>query len=286
MGSPDVSYIIPTYDVPKAELLGALESVSRDLTSTESRGKIKVEVVVTDDGSKAEFVSEYESVLFGRPWPFIPRLVKGETNSGLGANLNRAIQTCSSKYIIRLDPDDRNIVGRTFAQVAVLSRGADFVACGVVVKRAEMEVNTVRPLRSRKCCLLACRFGSPFFHSSLAMKRSVFSVVRYPERGSGLDRIEDLVLVFLLLVHGKSHRSLSGAYVEYQDADNSLSKIRSDEIAVQRGNFIEEYIGSVRMGFPFDIAAMFDLATRRRAWFVYFDYFIHRFFRRVDRRRE
>ena len=87
-----LSILITSYNRPKALEACLLAIHQLDL-------KIPFEVVVSDDGSENEQL-ELIKALEG-----IDRLLTSETNTGLGANLNRGLKACKGSYILYCQED-------------------------------------------------------------------------------------------------------------------------------------------------------------------------------------
>lgn len=99
-GTPDVSIIVPHFNVPPAYVRGCLESVQNQNYPHEH-----LEVVVVDDGSDLghrEALEREVRRLEGIETIFIPHA----RNQGLPAARNTAIRNSNANYILVLDADD------------------------------------------------------------------------------------------------------------------------------------------------------------------------------------
>lgn len=87
-----LSVLITSYNRPNAlsACLEAIKAMDFD---------IPYEVVVTDDGSKEEHISEIKTL------KGIDLLLTSEKNKGLGANLNKGIKACKGPYILYCQED-------------------------------------------------------------------------------------------------------------------------------------------------------------------------------------
>lgn len=113
---PLVSVAIVTYN-QVAFLREAIDSVlAQDYPN--------LEIVVADDGSTdgtRELVLEYADAYPGR---FVPSL--SPVNQGITPNQNRALQTCTGKYVAWLAGDDLFLPGKISKQVAFLEANPDY----------------------------------------------------------------------------------------------------------------------------------------------------------------
>lgn len=81
-------------------------------------------LLVIDDGSTDDSADYLESVKDSRA------LVIHQENQGLGATLNRAIELCETKYIVRMDSDDVMATSRLEEQLKYMEQHEDVVMLG------------------------------------------------------------------------------------------------------------------------------------------------------------
>jgi len=91
----DVSIVVANYNNGKY--------ISKFLSSIVDSTYLPKEVLITDDGSMDDSISQIE--LFSSKYNFI-KLIKFPTNRGFAHALNEGITSASGQYVMRLDPDD------------------------------------------------------------------------------------------------------------------------------------------------------------------------------------
>ena len=113
-----ISVVIPVYNQEKY--------IERCLRSVLNQNieKDTYEIIVVNDGStdnSLKILNKYSNVI---------NLINSEYNKGLPAALNKAIQSCKSKYVVRVDSDDyvnNNFLNFLFSYIS--SNKVDAVAC-------------------------------------------------------------------------------------------------------------------------------------------------------------
>ncbi len=113
-----ISVVIPVYNQEKY-----IERCIRSVLN-QNIDKDLYEIVVVNDGStdnSLKILKKYSNVI---------NLINSEDNKGLPAALNTAIQSCKSKYVIRVDSDDyvnNNFLNFLFSYITL--NEVDAVAC-------------------------------------------------------------------------------------------------------------------------------------------------------------
>ena len=159
--NPTVSILLPVYN-GAAYLQESLESVLRQTHQS-------FELIVIDDGSRDESAAIIERISD-------PRLrFYRQSNRGLAATLNRAIELSRGEYLARQDQDDVSLPTRFEQQWKFL---VSHPRCALVGTWAEIVTGTERTGRAHrhpaenhhlKFDLL---FDNPFVHSSVMLRKS------------------------------------------------------------------------------------------------------------------
>lgn len=163
MNSPRVSVILPVYN-------GA-EWIGKGIQSVLEQTAGDFELIVINDGSK----DQSWDVICGFSDKRI--FATEQSNRGLAATLNVAIDRAKAAYIARQDQDDISFPSRLEKQIAFLDANPDV---GMVGTCAEIWIDDTKADRmlahpvddvTLKFDLL---FDNPFVHSSMMIRRSVF----------------------------------------------------------------------------------------------------------------
>lgn len=146
------------------------------------------------------------------------RLLRNETNLGLGATLNCCLAEARGEYIARQDADDISKPERLERTLAfLLETGAPYVGCGV-------EVFDDNGIWSRRCFpqiitkhIIAQK--NPFFHPTMLFHRSVMETAAGYRAAEETRRTEDYDLVMRLAGKGMIGQNLQEyLYQVYEDA--------------------------------------------------------------------
>ena len=118
METKAISVVIPVYNQEKY-----IERCLRSVLN-QNIDKDLYEIVVVNDGStdnSLKILKKYSEVI---------NLINFDKNKGLPSSLNKAIQSCKSKYVVRVDSDDyvnNNFLNFLFSYIS--SNEVDAVAC-------------------------------------------------------------------------------------------------------------------------------------------------------------
>src|SRR5690554_2469634 len=96
MKMPEISIIIPTYN--------RFNFLEQCIKSISDQTYSEFEVLIVDDGSKAEVLNQIKSLI--SRLPNYRLIVRTSSNSGASASRNLGLANASGKYIIFLDSDD------------------------------------------------------------------------------------------------------------------------------------------------------------------------------------
>ena len=147
------------------------------------------EFLIVEDGSADASLQILESMRDPRI-----RILKNESNIGLAASLNRAVQQAKGKYIVRMDADDLCFPERLARQIRYMERHPKIgISYGGVLKfqgdkiRWEMDTNDSSPEAIRATML----FFNTIYHNGVILRREIYEAFPYqPE----FDVTEDMAL--------------------------------------------------------------------------------------------
>lgn len=164
--NPNISVLLPVYNGAKY-LQEAIESILKQ-TYTD------FELIIIDDGSQDHSASIVEQFNDARI------IFYSQSNMGLAATLNRAIDLSNGIYLARQDQDDFSLPTRFEKQVNFLEKHPE---CGIVGCWAQIWIE------GRKSHLIfehpsdnlslqfKLLFNNPFVHSSMMIRKEIFSTV-------------------------------------------------------------------------------------------------------------
>lgn len=164
--NPAVSILMPVYN-GAAYLSKSLESMLRQTYDD-------FELIAIDDGSSDQSAEIIQSVKDRRL-----RFYK-QTNHGLAATLNRAIQLSRGRYLARQDQDDVSLPLRLEKQVRYLT---EHPRCGLVGTWADIVTGTEQTGRAHRhasdngSLQFDLLFDNPFVHSSVVMRKTAIESV-------------------------------------------------------------------------------------------------------------
>jgi len=167
-----VSVLLPVYNgIPY--LKQAIESI---LAQTYQN----FELIVIDDGSSDESASVIREIKDNRVFFY------QQTNMGLAATLNRAIVLSKGTYLARQDQDDYSQPQRFEKQVEFFETHPDYGVVGTWAENIDSKAkkriwNKVaahkQPSKENFALKFTLLFSSPFVHSSVMIRKSVFDKV-------------------------------------------------------------------------------------------------------------
>jgi glycosyltransferase involved in cell wall biosynthesis len=166
MACPELSVLLPVYN-GVSYLREAIESILGQ-TYTD------FELIVIDDGSTDD------SLLIIGEFADSRIRVFSQTNMGLAASLNRAIELAKGRYVARQDQDDISFPQRFEKQMAFLEAHPDY---GMVGTWAEIWIGDKKTRRAHKhpsdnlTLKFDLLFNNPFVHSSMMLRKSVFDEI-------------------------------------------------------------------------------------------------------------
>lgn len=180
--------------------------------------------IICDDGSSDNSYNialEYQKKY---PQKFI--VLKNEKNMGLNYTLNKCLEYCDGEFIGRQDGDDISFPERFEKEMEVLKNKDYALVSSSMISFDETgdfgiikhpEIPTANDFR----------FGSPFSHAPVIIRKKVMDEVGGYSVADKLLRVEDYHLWFKIYAKG---------YIGY-NIDEPLYKMRDDRNAVKRRNF-------------------------------------------------
>lgn len=174
------------------------------------------------------------------------RLICNNVNNGLASSLNRCLRKSRGKYIARMDADDINLEDRLKNQVEYLEKhpDCDIVGSSMFVKNEKgiIGIRTNSDVLNRDSFL----HGSPFFHPTVMVKRSVMNSLH--GYNTKVYRSEDLDLWFRLYQEGYKGVNFKKPLYIYQETLNDLKKRNIKGAVTATLIFLEGYSN---IGVPF-----------------------------------
>ncbi|MDA7437897.1 glycosyltransferase [Candidatus Pseudothioglobus singularis] len=100
--------------------------------------------------------------------------IVNKSNKGLAYSLNKAIESCNSEFIARMDADDVALQNRLEAQLDFLKDHSevDVLGTGAEVIYATNHKSTILKPKNHNSISRSIEKINPFFHSSVIMRRS------------------------------------------------------------------------------------------------------------------
>jgi hypothetical protein len=213
VSSPRVSVVLPVYN-------GAA-FVERAVRSVLTQTFPDFELIVVDDGSTdgtADVLARLSD----------PRVrVVSQTNKGLSATLNLAIDLCRGTYLARQDHDDLSRPTRLAQQVSFLDAHP---RCGLLGTRAEIYEGDApggrfhdHPL-SHEALAFALLFDNPFVHSSVMVRTAVLRRLGGYSTDPRRQPPEDYEL-WSRIARSERMANLPERLVVYREVASSLSRV-------------------------------------------------------------
>jgi len=245
---PLVSVVLPVYN-GAAYLREAIDSILAQTYST-------FELIIINDGSKddsASIIAQFDD----------PRIrTFSQANQGLAATLNRGIGLAQGAYIARQDQDDISLPQRLEKQVAFLQAHPEHGMVGSWAGIMVGERGTTRAHRhpaddlSLKFELL---FTNPFVHSSMMIRREVFSTVGIYATDASRQPPEDFEL-WSRVARAYKVANVPEILVTYREVPHSMSRIGPSPFLEHAVAISAENIAFIT-GRPLDDQDVIDLAA-------------------------
>ena len=180
--------------------------------------------IICDDCSKDKTFSILKK--YNEDYPGKFTILKNSKNMGLNYTLNKCLRECDGEYIARQDGDDISLPTRFSEEIEVLKNRKYALVSSSMINFDENgdfgiikhpEIPTVNDFR----------FGSPFCHAPVIIRKKVLDEVNGYTVADNLLRVEDYHLWFKIYSKG---------YIGY-NIQKPLYKMRDDRNAVKRRTF-------------------------------------------------
>lgn len=180
--------------------------------------------IICDDCSADNTYSVLEEYKSKYPEKFT--ILKNEKNMGLNFTLNKCLKECDGEFIARQDGDDISLPDRFEKQMKILEDSKYALVTSSMTSFDENgDFGVIR--HPEKPTADDFRFGAPFCHGPLLIRKSVMDEVGGYTVADHLLRVEDYHLWFKIYAKG---------YVGY-NIQEPLYKMRDDRNAIKRRNF-------------------------------------------------
>lgn len=154
------------------------------------------------------------------------KILKNEKNMGLNFTLNKCLNYCDGELIARQDGDDISLPNRFEKELEILSDNRYALVSSSMISFDENgDFGIIR--HPKVPCPNDFRFGSPFCHAPVIMRKNVLEEVGGYSVAKHLLRVEDYHLWFKIYSKG---------YIGY-NIQEPLYKMRDDRNAIKRRNF-------------------------------------------------
>ena len=169
--------------------------------------------------------------------------IVNKSNKGLAYSLNKAIESCNSEYIARMDADDIAFPDRLETQLRYLEGHPeiDVLGTGAEVVNINNDKSIVLKLENHNAILNSIEKINPFFHSSVMMRRSFIESLGgynvkclraqdYDLWLRGVDRFKYHNLQEVLMIYSSSNQSFKSIY--YGLRTRIINSYRRDRIVI------------------------------------------------------
>lgn len=214
--NPKISIIMGVYN--------CADTLEESINSILSQTYTNWHFIICDDCSvdnTYQILEQYQN-----KYPDKFTLLKNETNMGLNFTLNKCLEMCDGELIARQDGDDVSLPDRFEKEIEILKNDQFALVSSSMISFDENgdfglikhpEIPTVNDFR----------FGSPFCHAPVIIRKKVMDEVGGYTVAEHLLRVEDYHLWFKIYAKG---------YIGY-NIQEPLYKMRDDRNATKRRNF-------------------------------------------------
>lgn len=206
-----VSVLMPVYNSEKF-LNEAIESIL-------NQSYTNLEFIIVNDGSTDKSLRIIKSYTDKRI-----KLINNVENKGIVYSLNKGLENCTGKYIVRMDSDDISYKTRIEEQVSYMEKNLDVVAAGTYIKifgEKRKEKIMKNPILYEKIKVKSL-FTVPIFHPTAILRREIFQKIGYTNEYDGY---EDFDLWQRLIKAEYKISNLPKVLLKYRIVKTSISNI-------------------------------------------------------------
>ena len=217
MYNDKISILMSTYNEPKEYIESAINSILKQTYTN-------LELIVICDNP--ENTAAIELIKNITRMDSRVRFIINETNLGLTASLNKALQYASGEYIARMDADDIALQDRLAHQLDyIIANKLDLVGCNIQnIDQYGNEIGaiTVFP-ESHNLIIKKARYRSPIAHPTWLGKKDTFIELNgYRE----IDACEDYDFIIRAILKGFHLGNIQETLFQYRINPNSISSTR------------------------------------------------------------
>jgi glycosyltransferase involved in cell wall biosynthesis len=246
-----VSVLMPVYNAEK-HLADAIESIL-------NQSFTDFDFLIINDGS----TDSSEEIIFSYLDSRI-RYIKNETNLKLIKTLNKGIQLCTGKYIVRMDADDISQPERIQKQVAFMESNPEFGVCGSWFEAfGDVNNKIIQYKETHDEIITKMLYQCHFCHPSIIIRKEVFedNVMYFDEN---YPHAEDYDFYLKVSKKWKLY-NIQEALVKY--------RIHEQSVSVKYKSFQVENSLNIKKRFFSDLSTdVSDLESRTFEYLNYQDY--------------
>ncbi|HLP51911.1 MAG TPA: glycosyltransferase family 2 protein [Chitinophagales bacterium] len=164
MSAPAISVLMPVYN-GASYLATAIDSILNQ-TFTD------FELLLINDGS----TDSSENIIHSYADPRI-RYIKNETNIRLIATLNKGIELCRGKYIVRMDADDISELNRLQLQYDFMESHPGIALCGSWFKMFGEQNNIIKYTGTHDAIRMKMLYQCHFCHPSVIIRTAMIKTI-------------------------------------------------------------------------------------------------------------
>ncbi len=179
-------------------------------------------LLICDDGSTDDTMSVI--LRYAEQYPQKIFVMQNQTNKGLTYTLNRLIKIVDSKYVARMDADDRSRETRLEKEIDFLNNNPQYAFVGTAVEKYDEEgfFSVIRfPEKPEKRDFL---WNNPFAHPTILMRSDVLKNLNGYRDESYTLRNEDYDLWMRMYASGFKGYNLKEPLLDYYEGRYSYSK--------------------------------------------------------------
>jgi len=210
-----VSVLIPCYNAEK--------TIEDAINSILIQDYDNIELIVINDGSIDNSLQILEKIQKNDQRL---KVYSNDTNIKLIKTLNKGIQLCNGKYIVRMDADDISLKNRISKQVNFMEENTDVVVCGSYMETFGYRIKKTMSVPINHYNIInELFFNSSIYHPTAIIRKSILENMRvsYDEF---FPNAEDYKLWYDLSKYGKL-ANIPEVLVKYRISNTQISKINN-----------------------------------------------------------